>query len=384
MMSDLVSGQVRPGFEEVAEAFQRNLTEGGEVGAAFAAVHDGELVVDIWGGIADPATGRLWEADTLQLIYSGTKGLIAACLLILVDRGRIDLDAPVAAYWPEFAARGKGHITVADVMSHQARLPVVRTPLDPEDVLDPVRMAALIADQAPETDPRAEFTYHARTYGWMCAELIRRTDGRTAGTFFADEIARPLGLDLWIGLPAGHEDRVSKVSYAPSFQADHADDPPHPLSDDLAAWRTNPPLFGPGEIRWNTPRWHQAEFPSSNAIGTARSLARFYGCLARGGEIDGVRILSEAAVTLGRQPRRRGRETCWNAPMAYGIGFELQTELGKFGPPADAFGHCGAGGSAHTAWPTQHIGASYTMNSLHADPDPRARLLLSTLFFCRD
>lgn len=376
-----MSGQVRPGFEKVAAEFQRNLSERGEVGAAFAAVRDGELVVDVWGGLADPATGRAWQADTLQLIYSGTKGLIAACLLILVERGRIDLGTPVAAYWPEFAARGKDRITVGDVASHQARLPVVRTALAAEDVLDPVRMAALIADQAPETDPRAEFTYHARTYGWLCAELIRRVDGRTAGAFFAEEIAGPLGLDLWIGLPAAYEDRVSKVSYAASFEADHAADPAGPpLSADLAAWQANPPLFAPGEIRWNTARWHQAEFPSSNAIGTARSLARFYGCLAGGGEIDGVRILSAATVAHGRRARRRGRESLGNAPMAYGVGFALQTELGKFGPPPDAFGHCGAGGSTHAAWPAHRVGFSYTMNQLRADPDPRAGALLDALY----
>lgn len=256
-------------------------------------------MVDLWGGVADPDTGRPWTRDTLQLIYSGTKGLVAACVLILVERGALHLDAPVADYWPEFAAHGKDRITVAEVMSHQGRLPGVRARLSRDDVLEPVRMAALLAAQPPESDPRAALIYHALTYGWLTAELIRRVDGRGVDAFFADEIAGPLGLDLWIGLPPEHEHRVSTISYGPDLAAEP--DAPAPTDELARIVQANPPMFVRGDMVWNTARVHQAVIPGAGAIGTARSVARFYGCLARGGEIDGVRILSEATLQLGRR-----------------------------------------------------------------------------------
>ncbi|GAA4639560.1 serine hydrolase domain-containing protein [Actinoallomurus vinaceus] len=372
-----------PGFEEVAEEFERNFTDRGEVGAAFAAVRDGRPVVDLWGGLADRATGRPWRQDTLQLVFSGTKGLVAVCLLILIDRGLLELDAPVADHWPEFAAGGKGAIRVRDVVSHRARLPGIRSPLVEADLTDPRNLAGLLAAQAPDPDPRAGLVYHALTYGWLAGELVRRVDGRTVGRFFADEVAAPLGLDLWIGLPAAYEDRVSTLEYAPGWGAGPAADP-RQLADDALfhrIWR-NPPIFPTDHIPWNSRAFHEAEIPGAGAIGTARSIARLYGCLACGGVLDGVALLGSAALEQGRSPLAEGTDPFSKDPMAYGVGLQLQTPLRLLGPAPDAFGHDGAGGSVHAAWPRNGIGFSYSMNQLRdAEPvDSRRRALLTALW----
>ena len=384
-MSVEVAGHVAPGFEQVADAFERNFTEHVELGAAFAAVLDGETVVDLWGGVADSGPpAQPWREDTLQLIFSGTKGLVAVCLLMLVDRGELALDDPVCEHWPEFAANGKGAITVAEVASHRGRLPAIRTPIEEDDLTDDVRLAALLAAQAPETDPRSVATYHGLTYGWLCGELIRRVAGRSVGRFFAEEVAGPLGLELWIGLPEAQEPRVSTLVYAsdwapPTYSAEQiAADPL------LAALETNPPVLVEGRLPWNTRAFHAAEIPAINAVGSARSIARLYACLARGGELGGVRLMRPETVELGRRELSRFDDALMDdEPFAFGVGFELQTERFAFGPPPAAFGHSGAGGSIHAAWPEQRLGVSYVMNELRtcgAGGDPRSQTLLRALF----
>lgn len=372
-----------PGFEPVAEEFERNFTKRREVGAAFAAVRDGRPVVDLWGGLTDPAADRPWRQDTLQLIFSGTKGLVAVCLLILIDRGEVALNAPVARYWPEFAANGKSRIRVRDLVSHQARLPGLQVPLVEADLTDPHKLADLLAGQAPDPDHRAGLVYHALTYGWLAGELIRRVDGRTVGRFFADEVAGPLGLDIWIGLPPAYEHRVSTLEYAPDWGQGAAADPRQFAADKLfhRIWR-NPPIFPADHIPWNSPAFHAAEIPGAGAIGTARSIARLYGCLARGGELDGVRLLTPAALDQGRTLLADGVNPFDGDPMAYGVGFQLQTPMHALGPTPDAFGHDGAGGSVHAAWPQHGIGLSYCMNQLRdAEPvDSRRQALLTALW----
>jgi CubicO group peptidase (beta-lactamase class C family) len=376
-----MSGFVAPGFEPVRDEFARNFTDRRELGAAFAATLDGEPVVDLWGGVADEASGRPWREDTMQLVFSGTKGLVALSLLILMDRGMLEPEEAVAEYWPDFAAAGKDAVQVREVASHQARLPGVGAPLVPDDVLDAERMAALLAAQPQESDSRAKDTYHPLTFGWLCAELIRRIDGRDLGWFFAEQVARPLDLELWIGLPEELEARVSTLRYADGWGRRLFDEE-RIANDELYArvW-ANPPLFKPGESPWNSRPFHAAGIPGAGAIGTARSLARLYGCLARGGELDGVRLLSPQALARGRMCLTRRREAFTDEPEAFGIGFALQTEIRVFGPPADAFGHGGAGGSVHGAWPAERVGFSYCMNELRDDRevDPRAQALLDAL-----
>jgi CubicO group peptidase (beta-lactamase class C family) len=378
----LVGGHVAGGFETVREAFVESLRHRGEMGASFAVTRDGAPVVDLWGGIADADTGRPWRQDTLQVIFSGTKGLVALCLLMLVDRGELDMEAPVARYWPQFATNGKASIRVLDVASHQARLPGLRVPLnDDGEILDDRRMAALLAAQPAESDPRAAFTYHALTYGWLCGELVRRVDGRSVGRFFAEEVADPLGLEIWIGLPPELESRVSTLAYWAQWGRRRPRGPDEIARDEfLNRVLNNPPLFPPGRIQWNAAAWHRAEIPGAGGIGTARALARLYGCLALGGELDGVRLLRAGTLERGRRAlsRRWDPVALAHHAFAFAFGFEIQTDLLPLGPAADAFGHRGAGGSIHCAWPSLRAGVSYAMNLMRDDPDgdPRAEALL--------
>lgn len=358
-----IDGWVADGYEPVADEFQRNFDERRDLGAAFAAVADGRVVADLWGGIADPATGAPWREDTLQLVFSSTKGFVAICLLILIERGRIDLDAPVSQYWPEFAAAGKADTLVGHLVSHQAGLPGIRQPLELVDLLNGVRMAELLAAQEPFWPPGSTVCYHPETWGWLNAELIRRVDGRTVGTFFAEEVAQPLDLEIWIGLPAAEEHRVTMLRYPSPVP-----DPPAACVDDIVAAMDNPPVFSDPLMHFfNSSSAHAAEIPASNGIGTARSIARLYGCLALGGEIEGVRLLKPETIELGRTSIVIGPDPCYpEAIHNFGVGFQVQAGPGPYGP-VDAFGHGGAGGSVNGVWPAERIGLSYIMNELRDD-----------------
>ena len=366
-----VAGFAAAGFEAVREEFERNLAERGELGASFAVVREGELVVDLWGGLADKATGRRWEENTLQVVFSGTKGLIAACLLVLLDRGLLELDAPVSNYWPGF---GKDEIRVRDVAAHTAGLPGIDRPLGLEEALAGTRPVELLQAQDPSEDPRADLCYHALTFGWLCGELVRRVDGRSVGHFFAEEIAEPLELEVWIGLPAQLEDRVSTLDLAIDWpNSPHLREETFGTDPFVRAIWGNPPLLSRGGFACNRPEFHQAEIPAIGAIGTARSIARLYASLDT--------ILSPQAFELGRTTLSRGWDVAHGSPVRFGVGFQLQTENMRFGPEPDAFGHDGAGGSVHGAWPEQRVGFSYAMNLMRDDPgDRRSLALLEALY----
>lgn len=369
-------GFVAPGFDAVAAEFTQNFRDRGDLGASFAAVCDGELVVDLWGGIADLRTGRPWDSDTLQLIFSGTKGLVAVCLLILADRDQLDLDAPVRFYWPQFAPAGKAGVTVRQIVTHTARLPGITIPIGVGDLADDQWMASLLAAQAQSGDERARRAYHALTYGWLCGELVRRIDGRSLGRFFAEEVAQPLDLELFIGLPADLESRVSRLELASTWGKGTVFDPEVAARDELvrAIW-ANPPVWTRDAFPWNDPLYHQAEIPAANAIGTARAIATFYGSLDR--------LISPQILALGRTELERRYDPVAGETQSFGIGFELQTEHKLFGPPVEAFGHTGAGGSIHGGWPAQRVGFSYAMNLMHddyPDGDPRPHALLHALY----
>jgi CubicO group peptidase (beta-lactamase class C family) len=376
-----IEGFVADGFEAVAEAFQHNFTRDDELGAAFAVVKDGEPVVDIWGGLAIRETQAPWTRDTLQLIFSGSKGLLATMMLMLIDRNLIALDAPVSRYWPEF---GKDDIRIRHIVSHTARLPGNSEPLAIVDLIDARGMAARLARQAPSRDPRAALCYHPLNFGWLSGEVIRRVSGLTAGQFLAQEIARPLSLDLWIGLPEAEDARASTLYLASNWGIAPFFSPTlwahDPLVDSI--WG-NPPLWGdpvnwrPDSFPWNGRAFRAAEVPGANAIGTARSLAALYGVLATGGGA----LLSPDALAFGRRAVADGLDEVHGNRLRTGVGYQLQTELRALGPPEDAFGHTGAGGSCHGAWPELGVGFSYVMN-LMQDPtsgDQRAPRLLTAL-----
>ncbi|MDW5595441.1 serine hydrolase domain-containing protein [Conexibacter stalactiti] len=379
-MQGTVEGHVAPGYEPVADEFARNFAQRGELGAAFAVAREGEIVVDLWGGVADRASGRPWTADTAQILFSGAKGLVATCLLMLIERGALELDAPVVRYWPEFGAAGKQRVTVREIVSHTARLPGLETPVTWQEATDAQRMAELLAGQRQSDDPRAIRTYHAMTFGWLAGELVRRVDGRTVGRFFAEEVAAPLALDLWIGLPPELEPRVATVELAADWGSAETFGSGTGVDDaaaDPLRWSVfqNPLRYDRSSFPWNEPAWHQAEVPSSNAIGTARSIARLY---------DGLgELLSPATLELAVTPLSSRWDPLLDSPTTFGVAFQLQTERRPLGPPAGAYGHGGSGGSRHGRWPEQRLGFSYAMNLMRESPDDeRGLALLGTLHAC--
>lgn len=371
-----VSGFVAPGFDIVQEAFATNFRSRGEVGAAFAAHVDGELVVDLWGGVADQESQAPWAKDTLSIIFSGTKGVVATAMLMLLDRGELSLEEPVATYWPQFAAAGKESVTVGDVLSHQAGLPYVQTDLTIDWLLDPEGLAALLAQQPRAWDEDRRVSYHAFTYGWLAGEIVRRVSGMTIGEFVQGEIAKPLGVEIWIGLPAEQEPRVSTLCMHESFEkAKEAGE-----AGAGARRFTNPPVFDE-PLPWNQARVHAAEIPGAGGITDARSMATLYGCLACGGSLADVTLMSAQTAALAPRERSRGRDQLAPESLAFGPGFELQTERGPLGPAVIAFGHGGAGGSCHGAWPKHRVGFSYVMNQMRDEyDDDRSRSLLAALY----
>ena len=377
-----VHGDVDPRFAAVRAAFAENFARHGDVGAACAVYHRGRLVVDVWGGLADRKANRPWTRDTLALVFSTTKGMTAACVLRLVERGLLDLDAPIARYWPEFAAAGKAAIPVRWGLCHKAGLAAVEGTLTLEQVLawDPV--VAAIAAQAPNWEPGTRHGYHARSYGWIAGELVRRVTGKTLGRMFADEIAAPLELDFWIGLPESEEPRVAPIIPAPL--------PADPqvramlerfMGPDTLLGRV---LSGPSDLfaydtRWNRREFHAAEMPSSNGIGTARAIARMYAALAH--EVDGVRLLRPETVALARTVQADGPDAVLGIPTRFGVGFMLPPAL-SLGAAPTAFGHPGAGGSLGFADPEAELAFGYVMNQMQLGTtgDPRSQALVEAMY----
>ncbi|MFI6943903.1 serine hydrolase domain-containing protein [Streptomyces sp. NPDC050418] len=380
----LVTGHVAPGFEDVREEFTRNFTERDDQGAALAVTLDGELVVDLVGGTADKRTGRRWDHDTLQMIFSGSKGIMVTALLLLVDRGAVELDAPVARYWPEFAARGKGGITMRQVVTFTARMPAVAARLAQEDLSDPESMAKLLADQGPEADPRAEgILYGPYAAGWIVAEVVRRVDGRTLDRFFAEEIAGPHGLDIHFGITPELAHRIAYTEYGTGFRDQFTG---YFTSEDPLTQRIwqNPIPFPEDEGIWNGPDRRYSLIPAANVSGSARAFAAFYGMLAA----DAVRpegerplILSRALLDEAAAPYVKKTDQLIDVPMVYGGGgYRLRTKE-RPGPDGNSFGHDGAGGSANQAWPRAGVGVSYVMNRLIAlgPDDKRAASVLKSV-----
>lgn len=382
-----IGGETAPGFEEVREAFAANLAGDQEIGAAVGVYLHGRKVVDLWGGTADPGTGRAWRRNTLQVVYSTTKGITAACAHLLAQRGELDLDAPVARYWPEFAENGKADIPVRWLLTHQAGLPVIDRPITPAEAVawDPVVTA--LAAQRPSWAPGAAHGYHGLTYGWLVGEVVRRVTGRSLGTFLAEEIAAPLDLDLWIGLPETERHRVSRIVAAvPDFDAlanVDLDAVPEPMREVVAAWAdptsltvramnaVSPPLDH------NRPEEQAAEMPSTNGICTARALARFYAALI--GEVDGNRILAPETLAAATAEQAAGKDEVLRIPVRIATGFGLPTPDAFWYSPT-AFGFPGLGGSIGFADPATGLAFGYVMNHIQEGvPDDRAARLLAAV-----
>jgi CubicO group peptidase (beta-lactamase class C family) len=374
---DDIGGWVEAHFEAVLDAFAENFDTRAEVGAAVCVYVDGQPVVDLWGGTADATSATPWKSDSVVLVYSSSKGVTSVCANLLIQRGLLDPAATVASYWPEFGAAGKESITVAQLMSHQAGLPLVEGDFTLDEVLSWDPMVQALAGQEPIWPPGTRHGYHMRTFGWLVGELIGRVSGKSAGTFLREEIADPLGLDFWIGLPEEIESRVARLVPPKNDLGTLLKQ----LGGELLLARvfSNPSdLFGYNEM-WNTRALHAAELPSSNGIGDARSLARLYAsCI---GEVDGVRTLEPSTVSAATVEQACGKDAVLMIDSCFGLGFMLGNSFGAANPRS-AFGHAGAGGSLAFADPATGMAFGYVMNDLRFDAagDPRSEELVRAVY----
>ncbi len=363
-----INGHLEARFEPIKRVFEASLAAGEEVGAAVAITLHGEPVVDLWAGHSDQAKTREWQEDTIANVYSTTKGMTAICAHQLVDRGELDLDAPVSKYWPEFAQNTKQDLPVRWLLSHRVGLPAVKELLPPEALYDWDAMVSALAAQEPWWKPGQAHGYHAVSFGWLVGEVVRRISGRSLGRYFREEIAEPLGLDFMIGTPDEHHERIAEMSAMamPEPEADGPNLGTAMLMDPegmLARAFMNPPSMALGP---NTAEWRRAEIPAANGHGTARSLARVYGALANGGELQGVRVLTPQSIERCHTEQSRGPDEVLQISTRFGLGFMLSqgTRDTSFGPNPRAFGHPGAGGSLGFADPDTGIGFGYVMNKM--------------------
>ncbi|WP_039831608.1 serine hydrolase domain-containing protein [Streptomyces viridosporus] len=372
-----VHGTVAEGFEPVRAAFARNFRTLGDRGAAVAVYRDGRRVVDLWAGVRDVDGTEPWERGTAQVVRSATKGVAAAVLLLLHQRGELDLDAPVGHHWPEFKAHGKERVLVRHVLNHRAGLPALDHPLTLREAADPLRSAEALAAQPPAWEPGTDHGYHALTYGWLLDALVRRVTGRGSGEWIASEIAGPLGLDLWVGLPDARAHRVGRVG--PVEQpgvlrarpkravADAYADPASLTRRAFAAITPFPDQ--------NDPAFRAAVLPAANGIATADGLARFYASLI--GPVDGVRLLDPATVHLARAEESAGPDRVLVVGTRFGLGYMLHGGASPFLGPG-SFGHPGRGGSLGFADPETGVAFGYVTNGLRrtVTADPRAQALI--------
>jgi len=383
-MAVKIEGTCDPKFNRVKDVFAENFEKRGEVGAAAAVMLDGKSVVDIWAGHADRDKTRPWTRDTLVNVYSTTKGVTAICAHRLADKGLLDIDAPVAKYWPEFAQAGKDKLPVRYLLSHRAGMAAVRKPLDDDALFKWDKMTTALAEQEPWWEPGTKHGYHALTFGYLVGEVIRRITGKTPGTYLRDELAGPLGLDLHIGLDAKNDartgDMIAMPPPGPGEPNLFAEVMKNPESVAFKAFMNPPGGMRPGLV--NTREWRAAEIPAANGHTTARSLAKLYGVLARGGELDGVRVMSKEQVAKCSIEQSNGPDALLVINTRFSLGFMMSQPGASLGPNAKSFGHPGAGGSLGYADPEAKIGFGYTMNKMHASLliDPRATALIDAVY----
>jgi CubicO group peptidase (beta-lactamase class C family) len=383
-MAVKIEGSCDPKFNRVKDTFAENFEKRGEVGAAAAVMLDGKSVVDIWAGHANREKTRPWTRDTLVNVYSTTKGVTAICAHRLADKGLLDIDAPVAKYWPEFAQAGKDKLPVRYLLSHRAGMAAVRKPLDDDALFNWNKMTTALAEQEPWWEPGTKHGYHALTFGHLVGEVIRRITGKTPGTYLREEIAGPLGLDLHIGLDAKDDartgDMIAMPPPGPGEPNLFAEIMKNPESVTFKAFMNPPGGMRPGLV--NTREWRAAEIPAANGHTTARALAKLYGVLARGGEMDGVRVMSKEQVAKCSIEQSIGPDALLMINTRFSLGFMMSQPGASLGPNPKSFGHPGAGGSLGYADPEAKIGFGYTMNKMHASLliDPRAIALIDSVY----
>lgn len=392
--ASMIQGECTERFAEVRLELQRSFAERGEVGASVCVTVDGETVVDLWGGVADPATGRPWERDTVGVVWSCTKGATALCAHVLASRGRLDLDAPVAELWPEFAKGGKERVTARMLLAHQAGVPAFRAPIPDDGYRDWELIVDRLAAEEPHWEPGTRHGYHALTFGHLVGEVVRRVDGRSVGAYFRDEIAQPLGLDFWIGLPSDHVARVAPTIAAapgpedvlPSFFRAALTDP---TSEAGMVLMHSGSVFAPGWI--DTAETLAAELPAFGGVTNARGLAGMYRALALGGSVDGVRLVdTEQLAQMGAVASATSVDATMLVPTRWSLGYVKSTdnrhrERGDDDGvilSEDAFGHVGMGGSLGFCDPVARVSFGYTMNrqGLAVGLDARAQALVDATY----
>jgi CubicO group peptidase (beta-lactamase class C family) len=373
----MIQGTVAPGLDAVRDAFAANFQRTGdyaEVGAALCVYRGDEKIVDLWGGCADAAGTRPWTADTLVNVWSTTKAATAVAVARCVDAGLIAYDQPVAEVWPEFAAAGKGAITIAQVMSHQAGLPGFVAPTTLDEFYDWDLVTSRLAAQAPVFEPGTMSSYHAATYGFLAGEIVRRASGRTLGTLLREDVFEPLGADVHIGLPASEDGRVAELLAADNPIVVPLEQLPLPVQLGLSNPAQDP-------TRVNTRAWRAAELPALNGHASARGVARLLAALAGDGSLDGVRILSPGALAQMTAIVSDQDDMLFGANPQWGMGV-LHNLIGIDGPNPRTFGHSGWGGSYGCADPDAGVAIGYVMNHMGPDlmGDPRGKALADAVF----
>jgi len=366
-----IHGTCQDRFAAVRLAMAASLAAGSDVGLSFCATIEGETVVDLWGGHADAAKTRPWQADTIVNVYSTTKTMTALTALLLADRGDLDFAAPVARYWPEFAANGKDGVTVAHLMSHSAGLSGWEAPITTEDFYDWDKVTSLLAAQAPWWQPGSAPGYHAITQGYLVGEVVRRITGKSLGTVFREEIAEPLGADFHIGLPASEDHRVADLI------------PPPEMTIDFTGDVHRKTLVNPGidVSATRTRAWRGAEIPAAGGTGNARSVAEIHALLANGGVAKGKRLLSEAGCRKALELQIAGTDMILGVPIRYGMGFGLPSELVPLPNPNTIFWG-GYGGSLIIIDMDARATFSYVMNRMEVGltGDPRSFALIGAMW----
>jgi len=355
MTDNMVHGSSQDRFAHVRDIMAASLASGADVGASFCATIDGETVIDIWGGWADEAKTRPWEADTIVNVYSTTKTMTALTALLIADRGDLDFDAPVAKYWPEFAQNGKAEVTVAQLMSHSSGLSGWEEPITREDLYDWDKATSLLAAQAPWWEPGTQVGYHAITQGYLVGEVVRRITGKSLGTVFREEIAEPLDADFHIGLAAEHDRRVADLIPPKAGAAQAA------ANNIQRKTFTNPPI-NPFDTR--SREWRGAEIPAAGGTGNARSVAEIHALLANGGIDKGKRILSEAGCRKALEQQIEGNDlVLMGLPLKFGLGFGLTGQVVQL-PNENSIFWGGYGGSQIVIDMENRATYCYVMNKM--------------------
>lgn len=381
-MSVEIFGAAATGYQSVADAFAKAFEGRPDMGAGLHVVKDGETIIDLWGGVADARDRRAWRQDTPSVIFSCTKGLVSILAARLVQEGRLDYDAPVSRYWPEFAAAGKADVTVGQALAHQAGLSAPRNDLEEDDIVDWRRITAVLAEQEPLWPLGTGYAYHALTHGWVAGEIICRVVGKSVGQYFAELIAGPLGVDAWIGLPDAELARVAHLRVSPPLSALWADEASKPGPN----WPYKAMTLGnalPADLvsengGFNTQRIRAAEIPGAGGIASAEALASIWSATVS--PARGPRLIDDAVIEVATRTQSEGASVFGGDPpfSRWGYGFQLDSDARRY-LDEYCFGHDGAGGQVGFADPRRRIGFGFVTNWMMGPEDQRATAIIAAL-----